>query len=144
MLPSASLAIPHLNLLLAARVLVNKVIQRSEDVCCCPRRLLRWTIRVSQLSQRIKLCGYPCPPELSDPVGRLVSAGEHSVGSHACCNTELAERQPSSGVTGVRSLPAGGALEVWPCDFGPKQFGWLINQLGEPKFYEKLTTVLVF
>ncbi len=20
-------------------------------------------------------------------------------------------------------IPAGGALEVWPCDFGPKQFG---------------------
>ncbi len=30
------------------------------------------------------------------------------------------------------SIPTGGALEVWPCDFGPKQFGWLINQLGEP------------
>ncbi len=30
------------------------------------------------------------------------------------------------------SIPIGGALEVWPCDFGPKQFGWLINQLGEP------------
>ncbi len=44
---------------------------------------------------------------------------------------EMAERQPPSGETGVRSLP-GGALEVWPCDFGPKQFGWLINQLGEP------------
>ncbi len=21
------------------------------------------------------------------------------------------------------SIPIGGALEVWPCDFGPKQFG---------------------
>ena len=21
------------------------------------------------------------------------------------------------------SIPTGGALEVWPCDFGPKQFG---------------------
>jgi hypothetical protein len=30
------------------------------------------------------------------------------------------------------SIPTGGALEVCPCDFGPKQFGWLINQLGEP------------
>ncbi len=29
-------------------------------------------------------------------------------------------------------IPTGGALEVWLCDFGPKQFGWLINQLGEP------------
>ncbi len=25
-----------------------------------------------------------------------------------------------------------GALKVWPCDFSPKQFGWLINQLGKP------------
>ena len=32
------------------------------------------------------------------------------------------------------SIPTGGALEVWPCDFGPKQSGWLINQLGEPNF----------
>jgi hypothetical protein len=23
------------------------------------------------------------------------------------------------------SIPTGGALEVWPCGFGPKQFGWL-------------------
>ena len=30
------------------------------------------------------------------------------------------------------SIPTCGALEVWPCDFGPKHFGWLINQLGEP------------
>ncbi len=30
------------------------------------------------------------------------------------------------------SIPTGGALEVLPCDFGPKQFGWLIHQLGEP------------
>ncbi len=27
-------------------------------------------------------------------------------------------------------IPTGGALNVWPCDFCPKQFGWLINQLG--------------
>ena len=45
---------------------------------------------------------------------------------------ELAERQLPSGVTGIQSLQVG--LEVWPCDFGPKQFGWLINQLGEPYF----------
>ncbi len=29
-------------------------------------------------------------------------------------------------------IPTGGALVVWPCDFGPNQFGWLINQLGKP------------
>ncbi len=29
-------------------------------------------------------------------------------------------------------IPTCGALEVWPCDFGPKPFGWLINQLGKP------------
>ncbi len=46
---------------------------------------------------------------------------------------EMAERQPPSGETGVRSLPAAPSrCHVWPCDFGPKQFGWSINQLGEP------------
>ncbi len=32
------------------------------------------------------------------------------------------------------SIPTSGALEVWPCDFGLKQFGWLMNQLGGPQF----------
>jgi hypothetical protein len=26
---------------------------------------------------------------------------------------------------------------VWLCDFGPKQFGWLLNQLGEPLIYDQ-------
>ncbi len=30
------------------------------------------------------------------------------------------------------SIPTCGALEVLPCDFSPKQFGGIINQLGEP------------
>jgi hypothetical protein len=29
-------------------------------------------------------------------------------------------------------IPTSCALEVWQCDLGPKQFGWLINQLGGP------------
>ncbi len=47
---------------------------------------------------------------------------------------EMAERQPPSGETVGRGFDPypGGALEVWPCDFGPKQFDWLINQLGKP------------
>ncbi len=35
-------------------------------------------------------------------------------------------------VWGDGGLIPTGALEVWPCDLCPKQFGWLINQLGEP------------
>jgi hypothetical protein len=34
----------------------------------------------------------------------------------------------------VDSIPAGGALELWPWTFFPKQSGWLINQLGNPSF----------
>ncbi len=28
------------------------------------------------------------------------------------------------------SIPTCSALEVWPCDFGPKQFGWLNKSAG--------------
>ncbi len=44
---------------------------------------------------------------------------------------ELVEHLPATRCV-VGLIPAGGTLKVWPCDLGPKQFDWLINQLGEP------------
>ena len=53
----------------------------------------------------------------------------------------LAERQPSSGVMWVRSLPAAPS-RCGRGPSGPEQLGWLINQLGNPSFTQDLLSVL--
>jgi hypothetical protein len=51
---------------------------------------------------------------------------------------ELVERPPAPPCV-AGSIPAGGALEVWPCDFGPKQFAWLINTSADRALvYERM------
>ncbi len=51
---------------------------------------------------------------------------------------EMAGQQPSSGGRGFDPY-----LLLPPCDFGPKQFGWLINQLGKPLMDMEVSAVLV-
>jgi hypothetical protein len=50
---------------------------------------------------------------------------------------ELAERQPSLGVTWVRSLPAAPS-RCGSGPSGPEPSGWLINQLGNPSLHSFL------
>ena len=63
----------ELNLLRAARALVAKVLQKSTDFASCPHREILWTTVVSQLPQKIRRSGYPCPPNLDGTAGFYLS-----------------------------------------------------------------------
>ncbi len=56
----------------------------------------------------------------------------YSMGMQAAARHSKTEQQPATRYV-VGSIPAGGALEVWP--WTPVlNTGWLINQLGDPQF----------
>jgi hypothetical protein len=59
----------ELNLLRAARALVAKALQNSADFASCPHRETLWTNTVSQLPQKIRRSGFPCPPNLDNTAG---------------------------------------------------------------------------
>jgi hypothetical protein len=57
----------ELDLLRAARSLVEKVLQRA-DLCRCPHREIRWSTNVLRLIHSIRRSGYPCPPVIEHPM----------------------------------------------------------------------------
>jgi hypothetical protein len=74
-----SLLFRELDLLRAARMQVDKVLQQAEEVLWCSHRATQWNLIMSKIPSKIRRSGYLCPAQLSGPARSYFAPAAHGV-----------------------------------------------------------------